>query len=29
MSHGLVQLPVLAMNPDLSGPGLRRGLPEA
>jgi hypothetical protein len=28
-SHGLVQLLVLAVIADLSGPGLRRGLPEA
>jgi len=29
MSHGLVQLPVLAVIADLSGPVLRRELPEA
>lgn len=29
MSHDLVQLPVLAVIADLSGPVLRRGLPEA
>jgi hypothetical protein len=29
MSHGQVQLPVLAVIADLSGPVQRRGLPEA